>query len=127
LHRLPYLLFVSLPFFAFILQLLYSRRKRFFYSDHAVFTLYHYIFSFILLLASFGLSALKDWTGWGVFTYLLTLLVISWPVYLYIEMKRFYGQGRTKTLGKFLLLNFAGIIILLLLFAVFFVFSIFQL
>lgn len=127
LHKLPYLLFVSLPFFALVLKLLYQRRKQFFYSDHAVFTLYHYIFSFMLLLLVFGAVALKSRTGSGLFTFLLTVLLFSWPVYLYIEMKRFYGQGSAKTLGKFLLLNLAGFFILILLFVVFFLFSIFQL
>jgi hypothetical protein len=47
LHKLPYFLFLSLPFFALILKLIYFRRKNFYYSDHAVFTLYHYILSFI--------------------------------------------------------------------------------
>ncbi|HET7899392.1 MAG TPA: DUF3667 domain-containing protein, partial [Flavisolibacter sp.] len=36
LHKLPYLLFLSLPFFALILKVLYTRRKNFYYSDHAV-------------------------------------------------------------------------------------------
>ena len=126
-HRLPYLLFISLPFFALILKMLYNRRKNFFYSDHAVFTLYHYIFSFILLLVAFGVTALRNWTGWSVFTLLLWLLIVSWPLYLYMEMKHFYGQGTAKTLGKFLLLNTAGFFILLVLFVVFFLFSIIQL
>lgn len=127
LHRLPYLLFVSLPFFALILKLLYGRRKNFFYSDHAVFTLYHYIFSFILLLLIFGVAALRSWSGWGIFTFLMVMLILAWPVYLYIEMKRFYRQGRAKTLGKFLLLNVTGLTVLVLLFILFFVFSVFQL
>lgn len=127
LHKLPYLLFISLPFFALILKLLYRRRKNFYYSDHAVFTLYHYIFSFILLLLVFGASGLQSWSGWSVFGFLLSILLLAWPVYLYIEMKRFYGQGQAKTLGKFLLLNLAGAILLVLLFVLFLVFSIFQL
>ena len=127
LHKLPYLLFISLPFFALVLKLLYQRRKRFFYSDHAVFTLYHYIFTFMLLLLVFGAVALKNWTGSGAFSFLIALLLLSWPVYLYIEMKRFYGQSGAKTIGKFLLLNLAGFFILILLFVVFFLFSIFQL
>ncbi|HEX6334233.1 MAG TPA: DUF3667 domain-containing protein, partial [Flavisolibacter sp.] len=35
LHQLPYMLFVSLPLFALWLKLLYMRRKKFVYSDHA--------------------------------------------------------------------------------------------
>lgn len=126
LHKLPYLLFLSLPFFALILKLLYHRQKQFFYSDHAVFTLYHYIFSFILLLLIFGMQALSQWLGWGIFGLLQTVLLIAWPVYLFVEMKNFYRQRKRKTLGKFLLLNMAGFIIVMILFITFLVFSIFQ-
>jgi len=127
LHRLPYMLFISLPFFALILKVLYVRQKQFYYSDHAIFTLYHYIFSFILLLVIFAVNALGDWLHWGVFDVLAVLLFFLWPLYLWIEMKNFYGQSTGKTLGKFLLLNFLGLLTIILLTAFFFLFSIFQL
>ncbi|MDB5205000.1 MAG: hypothetical protein JWR72_75 [Flavisolibacter sp.] len=127
LHKLPYFLFLSLPFFALILKLLYIRRKNFYYSDHAVFTLYHYILSFILLLIMFGFSALGGRTGWGIFTILNVVTVLSWPMYLYLQLKRFYQQSRLKTIGKFLLLNLLGFIIIVLLLVIFMLFSIFQL
>lgn len=126
LHKLPYLLFVSLPFFAGILKLLYVRRRNFFYSDHAVFTLYHYIFSFLLLLVYFGIDALQTATGWGVLGFLVGLLFLAWPVYLFIEMRRFYSQGFGKTLSKFLALNLLGFILILVLFAIFALFSFFN-
>ncbi len=126
LHRMPYVLFVSLPFFALILKLLYTRRKNFFYSDHAVFTLYHYIFSFILLLLIFGCKGLNKWTDWKIFDILLIPLFLSWPIYLYLEMKNFYQQGWAKTLGKFLILIFLGLVITVLLFILFAIFAIFQ-
>ena len=126
LHKLPYMLFLSLPFFAFILKLLYIRRKNFYYSDHAVFTLYHYIFSFILLLLVMGISALSDWLKWGLFSFLLTTLLIIWPFYLAMEMKFFYKQSWGKTIVKFLLLNFLGVILLVFLFIGLLFFSIFQ-
>jgi hypothetical protein len=127
LHKLPYLLFVSLPFFAGILKLLYIRRKNFYYSDHAVFTLHHYILSFILMLLIFVFGALEDKTGWrGVWNTLTVIVFWLWPIYLFIEMKRFYGQGWIKTLGKFLLLNILGIITLFILALIFLLFSVFQ-
>lgn len=125
-HRLPYLLFLSLPFFALILKLLYVRRKNFYYSDHATFTLYHYVFSFILLLFIFGVDSLKSWLGWGWLSYLITALLLYWPVYLFLEMRRFYLQGAGKTLAKFLLLNFLGVVVLLVLFILFMIISILQ-
>lgn len=127
LHRLPYMLFLSLPFFALILKLLYIRRKNFYYSDHAIFTIYHYIFSFILLLLVFGITALMSKLGWGFLSFLVIVLLIAWPLYLLLEMKNFYRQKWSKTIGKFLLLNLLGAILLILLFLVFLFFSIFEL
>ncbi len=127
IHKLPYLLFVSLPFFALLLKLLYIRRKNFYYSDHIVFTLYHYILSFILLLLLLAINKLHDITHWGLLTFLLTIIAITWPVYLYLEMKNFYRQGKWKTFGKFLLLNLLGFVLILILFLFILLFSFFQL
>jgi hypothetical protein len=126
LHRIPYLLFISLPFFALILKMLYSRRKNFFYSDHAIFTLYHYIFSFIILLLIFGVAGLIKWTGWDWPGWLGAALSIYWFIYLYKSLRHFYGQRRGKTILKFLLLNVIGFFVIILLFLIFIFFSIFQ-
>lgn len=127
MHKLPYLLFVSLPFFALVLKLLYIRRKNYYYSDHAVFTSHHYIFSFILLLIAFLFTALTDWTGVKLFKNLMPVFIIAWAVYLFLAMRRFYGQGRFKTFSKFFLLNMLGLVVLLLLFVQFLFFTFFQL
>ena len=127
LHRVPYMLFLSLPFFALILKLLYGRRKNFYYSDHAIFTIYHYILSFILLLVVFCISTLEDKVGWGIFSYLIIAILISWPLYLLLEMKNFYQQRWLKTIAKFLLLNLLGLIVIFILFAAFLLFSVFEL
>ena len=126
-HKFPYILFVSLPFFALILKLLYIRRRQFFYSDHAVFTLYHYIFTFLLLLAFFLVQELHDWLGWGIFRLLAVLIFLSGGVHLLFAMKRFYLQGWGKTVGKFLLLNFLAFITISFLMLAFIILSVFQL
>jgi hypothetical protein len=126
LHRIPYLLFISLPFFALILKMLYRRRKNFFYSDHAIFTLYHYIFSFLILLLIFGLAGLIKWSGWDWLGWLIAVLSIYWFIYLYKSIRHFYGQKRGKTFLKFFLLNVVGFFVIILLFLVFIFFSIFQ-
>lgn len=127
LHLMPYMLFVSLPFFALILKLLYARRKRFFYSDHAVFTLYHFILSFLVLLLIFIFYDLQKWLHWDLFDYLILFAVIFWLFYLYKSMRRFYEQSRLTTMVKFLLLNLLGLFTILLLLVIFVFFSIFQL
>jgi hypothetical protein len=127
LHQIPYLLFLSLPFFALILKLLYVRRKQFYYAEHGIFTVYHYIFSFILLLFVFLLQALEERSSWGIWKILTSITFIIWPVYLFLAMKRFYRQGIWKTFLKFLLLTLLGLLVFILLAAVIFLLSIFQL
>jgi len=126
LHKLPYMLFISLPFFALILKLLYVRRKNFYYSDHVIFTLFHYIFSFIVLLFIICVNALQNWTGVGDLEFIIAMLFLAWMIYLLVEMKNFYGQRWFKTVMKFLLLNLLGLICMLILFVFFLFFSIFQ-
>lgn len=126
LHQLPYLLFISLPFFALILKLLYIRRRQFYYTDHGIFSIHLYIFSFILLLLIFLVDKLEDLTNWGIWDFFTLLMILAWPVYLFIAMKRFYRQKGFKTFVKFLMLNILGLILTLTLLVIFFLLSIFQ-
>lgn len=126
LHRLPYILFVSLPLFALILKLLYFRHRQLFYVDHGIFTIYHYIFSFILLLVFFSLNKLNNYLNWEFINILGAIIFLSGGFYLYKSMKNFYKQRRAKTVIKFLLLNMAGLVMMVLLFAVFVLFSVFE-
>jgi Protein of unknown function (DUF3667) len=126
LHKLPYLLFVSLPLFALILKLLYIRRKNFYYADHGIFSIYHYIFTFLLLLIVFAFDKLNTATGWEFLDFATGLTFMSGGIYLYTSMKRFYGQGHGKTFLKFVALNILGVIMLLFLLTVFFFLSVFE-
>ena len=126
LHKLPYLLFISLPVFSLFLKILYHRKKELYYVDHGIFTIYHYIFTFILLLFVFLSDKLGELTHTGIFDFLTVSLVLSGGVYLYLSMKRFYGQNHAKTILKFILLNLMGVAMLFVLFFSFVIFSIFE-
>lgn len=127
IHWFPYILFVSLPFFALLLKLLYKRQKRFFYSDHAVFTLYHYIFSFLLILVLMAFEGLHDRTKWGFLMWIIGLLSFAWVLYLYLSLKNFYKQSWLRTFWKFLALNFLGFLVINLIFIFFTFLFIYQL
>lgn len=127
LHTLPYLLFVSLPFFALLLKLLYVRHRNYYYVDHGIFSIHHYVFTFILLLVFFLFIGLANWTKWSVWGILASILFLWGGVYLYISMKKFYKQGYAKTLFKFFLLNISGLVMLVILFIIFSLFAVFQL
>lgn len=127
LHKLPYLLFISLPLFALILKLLYVRRRQFLYADHGIFSIHHYIFSFILLLFFFLLDAIRTKPGFHWVQSIEVCLFIVWPAYLYMAMLNFYRQGWFKTFVKFFLLNIFAFFSLLVLFVIFLFLSILQL
>jgi len=126
LHRLPYMLFVSLPLFALLLRLVYIRRrwrKQFYIADHGVFTIHLYVFSFILLLLVFTLGALQKATHWGFIDWVILFLMFLLFFYLYKAMRNFYGQGKWKTFFKFLFVAFGSFIMMLILFIFFTIFS----
>jgi Protein of unknown function (DUF3667) len=123
LHRLPYMLFVSLPLFALILKLVYVRRRQFYYADHGVFTIHIYVFTFLVLMAVFGLSSLKAVTGWGAINFLTVILFIALFFYLNKAMRNFYGQRRGKTFVKFIIVALFSLLMMLILFILFMFFS----
>lgn len=120
LHKLPYLLFVSLPLYAFYLSLLYRGSKQFYYSDHAIFLIHIYIFTFILLLFMMALSVLLPRIGVDITSFIFWLLSIYAAVYVYLSMLRFYKQTKGKTMFKFILFNMLSLMSLLVLFGLFF-------
>ena len=111
MHNFPKVLFISLPLFALVLRLLYVREKNFYYVDHGIFSVHLYIFSFLLLLISFGLGELSSVTHWRLIVWLQFALWIYALIYYYKAMRRFYGQSRGKTILKYLLLFFLSLIV----------------
>lgn len=127
LHRLPTLFFISLPIFAFILSLLYIRhRSRFNFVNHSIFSIYYYIFCFLLMLISFASDKLLNITGWSLFSWINVFLFFASFIYLYKAMRNYYRQRRAITVIKFFLLNFIFFFFVLFLFTGFLVFSAFN-
>lgn len=92
----PRMLFLLVPLFAAVLMLFYLRaRKHYYYVDHLVFSLSYFCAAFVILLVTAGLVQLLP----GAIVALLTLLGLG--AYLWMAMKRFYGQGWLRTTVKF--------------------------
>ena len=125
-HTFPYLLFISLPLYAFYLKLLYWRRKQFLYATHAIFLIYLYIFTFIDLLVYFGLNEIHESMHWDWMGWIEAVVLLYGVYYAYKAMRKFYGQGRGKTLLKFWILNFVAFWSIVFLFAAFFLFVAFK-
>ena len=121
------MLLVSLPLFALILKLVYVRRKQFYFADHGVFTIHVYVFSFLVLMAVFGLDKLDDRFNWDFIGWPIAALIIWQIFYLYKAMRNFYGQRRAKTFFKFLIVALGSLIMMIVLFALFMFFSAYTL
>ena len=130
LHSFPKILFVSLPIFALILNILYYRHKQYYYVDHGIFAVHLYCATFILLLLAILLSQLKDAVGPVWIKIILDILIfadcIYLMIYLYKAMRGFYRQRRGKTFLKyFIVFGVAGTINLILT-AIFMLISVFS-
>ncbi|HLK28998.1 MAG TPA: DUF3667 domain-containing protein [Puia sp.] len=114
-HSFPKILFISLPFFALILKLVYIRRKQYYYTSHGIFTIHLYCAIFILLLAALLINQLQDLAPWKWLTVILTIINVGvWLymfIYLYKAMRKFYGQKRFKTFVKYVIVNLLALII----------------
>ena len=97
--KMFWVLFLFLPILASILKLLYIRRS-FYYPEHLFFAFYNQSLFFILLSIAFLFNDTPE-------VVMLVLTFLSFGVYLFIAMRRFYVQSTRKTLLKFVLLNLA--------------------
>ncbi len=122
-HSVPQLLFVSLPLFAFVLFVLYSRGKKYFYSDHLVYTLHVYCAFFIMFLAGLVLSAGVGYIYKPANEWVRSIFGLILLFYWYKSIRHFYGQSRAKSILKFILLFLINIILMLTLFMGNFIFS----
>jgi hypothetical protein len=91
-------LFIFLPVFTLFLMLIYIRRK-FTYMEHLVFvfhtqTVFFLLFTILYLIDIFVKLENVTW-----------VFLIVFLIYLYKGLRHFYGQGRIKTIIKFILLN----------------------
>lgn len=96
--KLPFIIFFYLPVFAMFIWLLYLRRP-FTYMEHLIFTFHNQTTWFVL----FGIAVILDYifnTSW-----MTGMAMLVFVFYLYKAFRRFYGQGRVKTILKFIIIN----------------------
>jgi hypothetical protein len=97
---IPRALLLLVPLYAAMLALVqWRRRKNYFFVDHVIFSLNIHTFLFVALLIAAGLAQLLpgDWIAY--------LLLLTMTAYIYLAMKRFYGQGWVKTGVKFVIVS----------------------
>ena len=107
IDRAPYLMFLLVPTFALLLKGLYLRRKRL-YLEHLIFALHVHALAFIAFAMSAGVGALN----WGSSLHLDWWMALAPFGYLFVALRRVYGQSPGVTALKAGVLLFAYGIIL---------------
>jgi|GEM_PF-1997371 len=90
LHKMSTLLFVALPLLAFVLQLVFLRRKGYYYMHHGIFILHIATSQFIMLFAVEILGIIQLATAIPLFGKISSGLIFAWFVYYLFAFKRFY-------------------------------------
>jgi hypothetical protein len=108
LDNIPAALIVLLPLMAFVLKALYPLSRRY-YVEHLLFFVHFHAFFFMILSLQILLMRLSAWLHIPEALAILTVVVASFyvPVYLFMSMRRVYGQGRIITFIKYIALVFA--------------------
>lgn len=91
-------LFIFLPVFTLCFKLLYYR-KHMNYMEHLVFVFHTQTVFFLLMIIFILINSVAGYGNYGWF-------ILLFLIYLYMALRKFYGQGWFKTLVKFMLLNF---------------------
>jgi hypothetical protein len=106
--NLPKMMFIFLPILALVNKLLYLRSRRF-YVEHLLFFVHLHVFLFLALSAVIVGNGLFAFVPGGVHppAIVSTAVTLALFAYVYLAMRRVYGQGRFKTFIKFGFLFFA--------------------
>jgi len=116
---LPGTMFVLLPVVALIFKFWYLFAKRY-YLEHLIFSLHNHAFIFICLLlilltseasdllSAHGFSKAADYSTW-----LVTAIGIWIPVYLLVSLRTVFQQNWLLTTGKFVVIGFSYMALLL--------------
>jgi hypothetical protein len=105
----PPVLLVLLPFFAMALKMAYIGSRRY-YTEHLILAVHNHCFVYLILLVENALKPIEALFG----SNFLPIALLCWmPLYMYLSLKKVYGQGYWLTGIKFLGLGVAYIVLFL--------------
>jgi hypothetical protein len=107
MHNLPRAMFIFLPALALVMKAMYWRPRRY-YVEHLLFFVHTHAFVFL----AFGLLALMTrFVPATAESWLTSIVQLYVAYYLFVSMRRVYGQGRGLTFAKLVVLSFTYFIL----------------
>lgn len=111
--NLPYMMLCCIPLFAFVLKMLYIRR-RIFYIDHLIYALhihsFFYVAVMLIVLATIELTRVAPGAvaGW-----IIALLWIAFVTQIFLSIRYVYRQGWFLSIFKFFFGGFVYLMVLI--------------
>ena len=104
--NIPIALIVLLPIMAFVLKVLYPLSRRY-YVEHLLFFVHFHAFLFLILALQILIGRVNAALPTPEAVGILLIVAASFyvPVYLFVAMRRVYGQGRMLTALKYIVLT----------------------
>ncbi len=104
--NIPIALIVLLPIMAFVLKALYPLSRRY-YVEHLLFFVHFHAFMFLILTLQILIGRVNAAMPTPEAIGILLIVAASFyvPVYLFVAMRRVYGQGRLLTGLKYIVLT----------------------
>lgn len=115
LQNVPRAMFIFLPLFGAVMKLMYWRPRRY-YVEHLLYLVHTHAFVFLFFglyrIVTLALPAgiVSSLTGFAAFAY------VVW--YLYVSLRRVYGESHARTLPKFAVLSVTYLTLATVLFVV---------
>lgn len=103
-HNLERAMFLLLPLLALVMKPLYRKPPRY-YIEHLLFFLHNHAFLFVVIGVSTLLKLITS--SRLVLAPVGVAITIYVPIYFYLAMRRVYGQGPWRTVGKLVVLGVA--------------------
>ncbi|MDH3545884.1 MAG: DUF4286 family protein [Gammaproteobacteria bacterium] len=108
LDNVPAALIVLLPLMAFVLKVLYPLSRRY-YVEHLLFFVHYHAYFFLILTLQILFARIAALLRIPESVIALTIVAVSLyiPIYLFVAMRKVYGQGRFVTFIKYIVLTIA--------------------
>lgn len=126
-HKMSQVLFLTIPLLALILQLVFIRRKYYYFMHHGIFVLHIATSLFITLFIRNVLNIAQLTLSWEFIDVIKNILMLAWFYFYYRSFKNFYQLKAVKSVGLFLTSFIAQLTLVLIVFVSLVLFSFFSL
>jgi hypothetical protein len=123
-HNFPKVLLIYMPIFAFLLWVFQSK-KRWYYFDHAIFTLHYFSFLLLIVLANFLFAKLLSlFGGIDFIENIFKTVAYLWMFYYFFPAHhRFYGETKLTSFFKSISLFVINMIFIVIILLIYFIYT----